>query len=199
VMHYLVMAGALVFLCGTAVYIRDMVHRNTKPNLVTWVLWAVAPLVASAAALSTGARWSVLPTFIVGFGPLLVVICAITKRSAMWKPTMSSYWCGLLSVIALILWRITREPNVAVGFAILSDTLAALPTLKKAWQFPETESGTIYIAGLLNILTSFTVIQVHSFAEIGFPVYFTLLNIALIYAVYKKAFARGDLGTISPF
>jgi hypothetical protein len=185
-MHYLVIVGAAVNLYGIAFYIRGIFRQQTKPNLVTWVLWAIAPLVASAAAFSTGARWAVLPTFMVGFCPLLVVISISIKRNAIWQLTPFSYLCGSLSLIALLLWAVIRVPGVAVVFAILSDGLAALPTLKKTWQFPETESGIAYTATLFNILTSFAAVRLYTFSELGFPVYNTLLHIALSVAVYKN-------------
>ncbi|HEV7514193.1 MAG TPA: hypothetical protein VGO27_21035 [Candidatus Acidoferrum sp.] len=185
-MHYLVLLGAVVSLYGIARYIRDIFRGQTRPNLVTWVLWAMAPLVASAAAISTGARWAVLPTFMVGFGPVLVVISALTTRRAIWRPTKFGYSSGGLSFVAILLWAVTRKPEMAVLLAILSDGLAALPTLIKAWQFPETESGIAYTTALFNILTSFAAIQIYTFSEIGFPIYNTLINIALSLAAYRK-------------
>jgi len=185
-MHYLVLLGAVVSLYGIARYIRDIFRGQTRPNLVTWVLWAMAPLVASAAAISTGARWAVLPTFMVGFGPVLVVISALTTRRAIWRPTNFGYLSGCLSFVAILLWAVTRKPEMAVFLAILSDGLAALPTLIKAWQFPETESGIAYTTALFNILTSFAAIQIYTFSEIGFPIYNTLINIALSLAAYRK-------------
>ncbi len=185
-MHYLVLLGAIVSLYGIAHYIRDIFHGQTKPNLITWVLWALAPLVASAAAISTGARWAVLPTFMVGLGPLLVVISALIKRSAIWRPKNFDYLSGGFSFVAILLWAVTRKPGMAVLFAILSDGLAALPTLIKAWQFPKTESGIVYTTALFNIMTSFAAIQNYTFPEIGFPIYNTLLNIALSLVVYRS-------------
>ena len=185
-MQYLVLFGAVTLLWGIGLYIRDIFRGETKPNLVSWILWTIAPLIASAAAFSTGVRWAALPTFMVGFGPLLVVIAALIKRNAIWKLTWFDYLCGTLSLAALILWILTKNPNIAIIFSILSDGLAALPTLKKAWQFPETESGIIYIAALFNILTSFIALQGYSFSEIAFPIYNTLINIALSGAVYRK-------------
>ncbi|HEV3037338.1 MAG TPA: hypothetical protein VHA33_06085 [Candidatus Angelobacter sp.] len=187
-MHYLVILGAVVNLYGIAHYIRGIFHGKIKPNLVSWVLWTIAPLVASAAALSTGARWAALPTFMVGFCPLLVVVSISIKKHSIWRPTKFSYLCGALSLIALLLWAITKNPEIAIIFAILSDGLAAVPTLKKAWQYPDTELGVAYTATLFNILTSFSATHLYTFSEIGFPIYNALLHVALSFAVYKRSF-----------
>ncbi len=185
-MQYLVLLGAAALLYGIALYIRDIFRGETKPNLVTWSLWTAAPLIASIAAFANGVRWAALPTFMVGFGPLLVVIAALVKRNAMWRLSWFDYFCGFFSLAALVLWMLTKDPNIAITLSIISDGLAALPTLKKAWEFPETESGIVYILALFNILTTFLVLREYSFSEIAFPIYNTIVNIALSVSVYRK-------------
>src|SRR5690348_16544499 len=39
-----VYVGSAIGALGTAVYLRDTLRGTTKPNRVTWLLWAVAPL-----------------------------------------------------------------------------------------------------------------------------------------------------------
>ncbi len=124
--HYLVILGAIVSLFGTYIYIRDTLRGQTKPNLVSWVLWAVAPMIASGAAFSAGIRWAVLPTFMAGFVPVLVIIAALIKHKAIWRPTTFDYICGGLSVMALVLWIITKEPNLAIIFFIFSRILSTI-------------------------------------------------------------------------
>ncbi len=186
--RYLVIVGAIVNLFGTFIYIRDTLRGQTKPNLVSWVLWAAAPMIASGAAFSAGIRWAVLPTFMAGFVPVLVIIAALIKRKAVWRPTTFDYICGGLSVMALVLWIITKEPNLAIIFSILSDGLAALPTIRKSWLFPATESGITYITGLFNMFTTIAALQFYSFSELAFPIYNLIINIVISFAIYRKRF-----------
>ncbi len=191
--RYLVIVGAIVDLFGTYIYIRDILHGRTRPNLVSWVLWAVAPMIASAAAFSAGIRWAILPTFMVGFVPVLVIIVALIKRKAVWRPTRFDYICGGLSIMALVLWIITKEPNLAIIFSILSDGLAALPTIRKSWLFPHTESGIAYLAGLFNMLTTIAALQFFTFSELAFPIYNVIINLAICFAIYRKRiFSRSE-------
>jgi hypothetical protein len=64
-LQYIVLLGAVVFMFGIFFYIKATLRGETKPNKVTWLMWAIAPLIASAAAFSDGVRWAVLPVFIV--------------------------------------------------------------------------------------------------------------------------------------
>ncbi len=195
--QYLVLVGAVVQLAGVISYIKETLKGNTKPNKVTWLLWSIAPLIATFAALSDGVRWSVLPVFMSGFGPLLVFIVSFINKKSYWNLEKFDYLCGFCSVSALVLWGITKEPVIAIIFAIASDGFAAIPTLVKAWKHPETESAGPYTTGLFNALTSFAAIKTWNFSSLAFPIYLVALCILLIIFVYhrkifKKEFAAKD-------
>jgi hypothetical protein len=66
-----------------------------------------------------------------GFGPLLVFAASFVNKQSYWRLGPTDYLCSACSVLALVLWRITSNPSVAIVFEIASDGLAALPTLIK--------------------------------------------------------------------
>ncbi|MEK6646332.1 MAG: hypothetical protein AABY84_06645 [Candidatus Firestonebacteria bacterium] len=191
-MQYIVIIGAVVQLVGIVSYIKETLKGNTKPDKVTWLLWSVAPLIAAFAGFIDGVRWAVLPVFISGFGPLLVFIASFINKNAYWKLEKFDYLCGFCSVLALVLWGITKEPVVAIVFAIASDGLAAVPTLIKSWKYPETETVDVYTTGLFGALTSFTVIKMWSFAEIAFPIYLVVASSVFIVSFYRKRIFRKE-------
>ena len=185
-LKYLVIIGAIVQLIGIYAYIRDTLRGKTKPNKVSWLMWSIAPLIATVAAILKGVTWAVLPVFMSGFAPLLVFIVSFVNKESYWKLEVFDYICGALSLLALILWGITKEPIVAIIFAIASDGAASVPTLIKAWRHPETETASAYITGLINSLTSFGAIRLIIFSELAFPIYLAIVNSMLIFSVYKK-------------
>jgi hypothetical protein len=185
-LEYLVFVAAFATLLATFVYIRSMFKGAAKPNRVSWLMWTIAPFIATVAAISNGVRWAVLPVFMSGFSPLLILIASFLIIKAYWKPSSFDYVCGALSSMALILWYVTKDPNVAIVFAIASDGLAAIPTLTKAWNHPETESAWPFIVGIFSPLTSFGAAITWTFSEYAFPSYLTVLNIMLFLSVYNK-------------
>ena len=190
--QYLVLLGAIVNLFGGFHYIKDTLAGKTKPNRVTWMLWAIAPMIGTFAALADGVRWATLPVFMAGFVPLLVFLSSFVNKKSYWKLGTFDYLCGLCSILALALWGITQLPAIAIIFAILSDGFAAVPTLVKSWNHPKTESGIAYLTGLFNALTSFAAIKLWTFAEYAFPVYLVIICSLLSLFVYRhKIFRRG--------
>lgn len=184
-LKYLVIVGALVQLAGILSYMRETLRGATKPNKVTWLMWSVAPLIATFAAISDGVSWSVIPVFMAGFGPLLVFIVSFVNKKSYWKLETFDYLCGFCSVLALVLWAITKEPVIAIIFAIASDGFATVPTLIKSWKFPETETADAYTTGLFNALTSFAAIKIWSFSSYAFPAYLVIINTFLTLSVYR--------------
>jgi hypothetical protein len=170
-------------LIGSGRYVYDVLRGQAKPNLVTWVLWTLAPMIAFAAQINQGVGIQSILTFMVGVGPLLVVIAALIRRDGIWKATRFDYVCGALSIFGLILWLITQQGNVAILFAIFADALAALPTIKKSYADPKSESYLVFLFGSINATLTLLTIQVWTFANYAFPVYILavcLLLVALI-------------------
>ena len=187
-LEYLVFVAAAATLLGASVYIRSMFKGQTKPNRVTWFMWSIAPFIASAAAVSNGVGLAVIPVFMSGFSPFLVFTASFFSKKAYWKTSSFDYLCGALSGIALVLWFLTNNPNLAITFAIGSDALAAVPTLTKAWRSPETESAWPFIIGVFSPMTSFLVATTWGFAEVAFPIYLIVINVLLVFSVsWKKS------------
>lgn len=182
---YLVFIAAAASLLATLAYVRSMFRGGAKPNRVSWLMWSIAPLIATAAAVNSGVGWAVLPVFMSGFGPLLVFIASFFTKAS-WKLSSFDYACGLLSGLALVLWQVTANPNIAIILAIASDGLATVPTIVKGWSHPETESPWPFIVGFFAPMTSFAVARIWSLSAVGFSAYLTVVNFMMIISIYHK-------------
>ncbi|MCW4025641.1 MAG: hypothetical protein NWF01_11525 [Candidatus Bathyarchaeota archaeon] len=184
--EYLVFAAAFASLIAALAYIRSMFTSGTKPNRVTWLMWSIVPLIGTAAEVYSGVGWAVLPVFMAGFCPLLVFCASFFVKKSYWKLSKIDYLCGVLSGLALVVWYITMNANSGIILAIASDAFAALPTLRKAWSNPETESVWPYLVGVFSPLTSFAAVPNWAFSGIAFPAYLVMINCLLVLAVYNR-------------
>ncbi len=181
----------LVIVFSTSIFglyfiIRDIIRGTTKPNLVTWFFWGLAPLVGSYLQLKAGAGLSALPVFMAGFFPVIIFILALVRKNAHWKITIFDIFCGVFSLVALILWVVTKRADISILFAILSDGLAAIPTLIKSWKFPETETALGYTPGLINNTLALFMVRSWTFSQYSFGIYFIVLNLTLILFITRK-------------
>jgi hypothetical protein len=163
--------GTAIGAAGALVYLRDTLRGTTQPNRVTWLLWAVAPLLAAAVELNEGVGLQALPTFMVGFMPLLIFIASFHNSAAVWQVRRMDYACGAVSVVGTIVWLVTRDGVLAISAAIAADFLAGLPTLMKSWTHPHTETVHSYIGALISMIVLLLTVDHWTFDVVAFPLF----------------------------
>jgi hypothetical protein len=173
--HFAIL-GALIIITGNAAYAVDTVRGKTQPNRVTWMLWALAPMIAFAAEVAQGVGLNAVLTLAVGFGPLLVVAASFLDPKAYARVTAFDAGCGVLSLIALVAWAVTGRGNVAILLSVLADFLAAIPTIRKAYRYPHTEHAAAFLSGVAGAAITLLTIQPEDwgFANVAFPIYILL-------------------------
>ena len=180
----------IISLIGSGRYIWLTLRGRVQPNRVTWFLWALAPMIAFAAELQQGVGLQSILTFMVGFGPLLILIASFVGRRSTWKLTRFDMTCGVLSLLGLALWAVTRHGDVAIIFSILADGLAAVPTIVKAYRDPESESSLVFSLACVNSLLTLATVDTWTLGHIGFPIYIFLVSAILVLLIQFKLGTR---------
>jgi hypothetical protein len=79
---------------------------------------------------------------------------------------------------------ITRVGNVAIFFSIVADGLAAIPTIVKAYHYPDTELAWPWIATVFGVILTLLTLTTLNFANSGFILYILVVNV-LIYVLVQ--------------
>jgi hypothetical protein len=176
--HFVFLAAA-IGLTGTIRYAIGTLRGRTSPNRVTWTLWAAAPLIGFFAQLDSQVGLPAVSTLAIGVGPLLVLIASFVNRKATVRLTGFDLGCGAVAVLSLIIWLGLDAAPVAVVFAVLADAVGAVPTVRKAWADPRSESALFYVlVGVNGTLTLLTLID-WAPKSWAFPVYLILLSLTM--------------------
>jgi len=164
---------------GSISYLVDTIRGRAKPNRVTYFIWGLAPLIAFFSQYKQGVGIQSLLALGVGLWPALIFIGSFFNKKAEWKITRFDVICGILSILGLVLWMVTKIGNIAIIFSIFADTLASFPTIKKSYFYPETENIWIYFSGAIYAAVVLLTVKDWSFSTYGFPVYIFFLNITI--------------------
>jgi hypothetical protein len=198
-----VFLGSALGALGTAAYVRDTLRGTTQPNRVTWLLWAFAPLLAAVVELDDGVGLRALPTFMVGFMPLLVLIASFHDSAAVWKIRRIDYACGLMSIVGTVVWLVTRNGILAITAAIAADFLAGIPTLMKSWTHPETETVYSYAGAVISMVILLLTITHWTFEVAAFPIFIVCVASVEVFLVgfepgprFRRA--RHRAGSLAP-
>ena len=180
--------AAVLIAWGAYSYIKDMYQGETKPNLVTWFLWTLAPMIAFAAQIQAGVGAAAVLTFMVGFCPLVVFLAGL--RRGEFRPSRFDLMCGAASVMALILWQLTGNGNLAVVLSIVADGLAASPTLIKAYRQPQSESPFLFLLFAVSAGITLLTIDTWNLQNSGFSAYIFVLYVVLFAVVRFEPVAK---------
>lgn len=163
--------SVLLNLVGTVHYIAGVLAGRIQPNRASWLLWGIAPAVVLAAELQQGVGLRAMMTFAVALGPFLVLIASFRTSAAYWRLRSLDRICAGLSAAALALWAVSDSADVAIVFSILSDALAAVPTVRKIVTHPDSENALFFLCASLGGGITILTIRTWSFADWAFPVY----------------------------
>jgi hypothetical protein len=187
-----VIIGTLIGAAGALAYLIETVKGKVRPNRVSFLLWSVIPMIAFFAQIRQGIGMEALMTFSTGFLPFTVFIASFFNKQAEWKLTMFDLICGTLSLLGLILWMITKVGNIAIFFSIVADALAAIPTIRKAYKYPETEIAWPWIATVAGVVLTLLTLSTLTFANSGFILYILVVNLLIFILVQ---FRVGEYGS----
>ena len=144
-LQYLIFIGAAAQILGAMNYIFRIFRGTVRPNRVSWLLWSSVPMISNAASLSAGVR-SGSPAC---FCPAFVLLWYLSVPLSTENPS-GSYKILIIFAEPHLFWlyyfrALTKQPIVAIVFSIVSDALASVPTIVKAWKYPATVLLDLFI------------------------------------------------------
>ncbi len=154
---------------GAAGYIRDTLRGLTAPNRVTWALWGLEGLLAFGVESQQNvglARWM---TLALGAVPILVFAASFRDRNAVWRLGAFDLVCGVISVAGVVFWALVHEATIALVAFIAADQVAALPTFRKSWLAPESETHWVFFLGCANCVITVLTLKVFTTAGVLYP------------------------------
>ncbi len=145
-----VFLAAFLSLVGGYGYIRDTLRGVTSPNRVTWGLWALEGILGFVVEIQQHVGLASVMTLMLGLVPCVVIIASFKNSHSVWKLGRFDIFCGLISLVGIAFWGIVNQSTIALISFVAADQIAALPTLRKSFLAPATESPRLFFLGFLN-------------------------------------------------
>jgi hypothetical protein len=163
---------SIVFiLLGDFSYLIDTIKGRVRPNRITWLLWGLISVIIFLAELSKGVGIFSFLTLAIGLTPFAIFFASYFNKKAVWRLTGFDYVCGVLSALGLIFWYFSKDGNIAILFTTIANFFVALPTYKKAYTNPETESYMVYLLNAVGTGVGLITLETWNFASAVYPVY----------------------------
>lgn len=138
-------------------------------------------------------------TLMLGLVPCVVVAASFRNPGSVWKIDTFDVVCGAISLAGLAFWAFVNEPTIALVSFVCADQIAALPTLRKSWLAPTTESPRVFIMGSLNCFITILTLNAFTTAGVLFPgcIAVTDFILALLIVTRVGPRVRGDAVAMS--
>lgn len=160
-----VFLAAALSVVGSVSYVRDTLRGTTLPHRITWGLWSVEGILAFFVEIQQHVGLASLMTLALGLIPFVVLVCSFKNPLGAWQIDGVDVACGVVSVAGMVFWAAVHEPTVALISFVIADFIAALPTFRKSWRAPDSETPRTFVMGALN--TGITLLTLRRFTTAG--------------------------------
>lgn len=155
-------------------YYRDIIKGKTHPHIYSWSLWGLLTILLVALQVKGGAGPATWVTAAAGLLCIGVVILGIKDGNK--DITLSDKIVALLSLAALCFWLIIDQPVISLILVISADMLAFIPTVRKSWYHPHSETLSLYITNAFRFLLALFAVEKYSFLSTAWILAWALGN-----------------------
>lgn len=166
--------AVVLTIVGYVPYLRDTLKRKTTPHIYSWFIWGTVTAIAYALQVSGGAgvgSWVTLVVAIIAF-----FVFALGLRNGNTDITRSDTVFFMLSLVAIFLWLVAKQPVLSVVLVSTIDILGFIPTIRKSWNKPYSETLFMYELSAFRHGLSVFALQQYSIVTWLYPVSWAFVN-----------------------
>jgi hypothetical protein len=173
-------------------YIISIIKGGVKPHVFSWVIWSITTLTVFAAQWSEGAGVAAWSTGISGCVTIIVAILAFYRRSDI-TITRSDWVFFIIALMSLPLWVLSSDPMWTVIILTGIDVIAFIPTIRKTYVLPYSESIAFIAIFAVRDLLVLGALEHYSVTTMIFPAAISIsCTILIILMVVRRATIKSD-------
>lgn len=184
-------AGFAFAFASAGVYIVSILRGRSKPHIFTRLIFGILETIVFAAQLVSGGGPG---AWVTGLSALFAVAIAILCIKFGTKDITHIDWFLFLGALACIgIWVATNDPLWAVTLAVTIDVLAMIPTYRKTWSSPNTESVLAWLLGTAKYFCSIFALSTFSLITLMYPIEVVVVNTVLIAIILYRRDSRAGI------
>ena len=182
--------AVILTFAGYFPYFRDVLKNKTKPHAFSWFIWCVIAGVIYALQVSAGAgpgSWVTLGLVIITAS---IFFLSLKPGKKYIKP--ADVITLVLVLAALLIWLIIKQPVVSIVLLSAIDMLGFVPTIRKSWNDPYSETLSFYIIVTFRHALSLFAIADYNLITSLFPAAWVIMNalFSIMLIIRRKAILK---------
>lgn len=182
--------GIIATIIGTASffpYLRDVFKKKTQPHTYTWLIWTILQVTGVLAMYNSGAGIGALTLGVGAFFCGYIFILSLKYGSK--NITMFDTLCLIGALAATGVYFFLHDAVLAVILITVIDLVGFLPTMRKAYSEPYSETLSMYALFFVSSGFNLVAIGVYSITTTLYPATIMCTNLictTILWARRKK-------------
>lgn len=164
-------------------YIVDIFKNKTKPHIFTWLVWAIVTILAFVGQWQKGGGAGSWTTGITGIITIFIAFISIKKGSRDITLFDKIIFTGAL--LSMIPWWLTKDPTLSVVILTIIDVLAFIPTIRKTYKNPKSETLSSYILHAIRHSLSILALANYNLATYIYPTSLAVMNVVVLLTILR--------------
>ena len=165
-------------------YFWDIFHHRTKPHLYTYLIWSIVTGLAFLGQVAAGGGPGAWTTGVMTVITIAVLLLCFKYGTEDITALDAVFLGGAL--ISIIPWYLTSDPMLSVVLATGIDVLAFLPTIRKTYNDPTSETLISYISNLFRHPISILALTSYSITTVIYPAALLVMNIIMVSVIVSR-------------
>lgn len=167
-------------------YYRDILKGKTHPHVYSWSLWGLLTVLLVALQIEGGAGPATWVTAAAGL--LCIGVVFLGLRNGKRDITTSDTVVAILSLIAIGFWLIADQPVISIILVIIADGLAFIPTIRKSWHKPYSETLSLYVTNAVRFFLALAAVETYTFLAVSWIAFWATGNalFSIMLAIRRK-------------
>lgn len=187
--------GAVAVILTFAAYVpyyRDILKGKTRPHVYSWSLWGLLTILIVALQIKGGAGPATWVTASAGLLCLGVVLLSLKNGKK--DITRSDTLMAALSILAMFFWLVVDQPIVSITLVIIADLLAFIPTVRKSYHQPYTETLSLYVTNALRFCLALFAVEQYTYLSSAWIIAWIIGNtlLAILLVARRKVLHSND-------
>jgi hypothetical protein len=176
--------AACLAIVGNVPYLRDIIQKRVHPHPYTWLIWSMVSCIIFFGQLAKGAGVGAIPT---AASEVFTIIIFFFSLQYGFKniPRTDTYFL-IAALLGIVPWILTKDPTISVIIAVSIDLIAFIPTLRKTWKHPHSETPLLYSMNVLRHILMLISLQSYNIATALHSVAMIISNTTMTVFILRK-------------
>lgn len=170
---------------NTVPYIVNIFRLKTTPHSYSWLVWTILQVTGALAMFEGGAGGAGVLYLSIG-AALCLLVFLLSLRYGTKNITAFDTVCLTGALSATAVWFFLRQPLLSVVLVALIDVVAFLPTFRKAFEEPWSETVSMYFLSGVAQLLSLGALSVYNVSTMLYLISLATANMAFTAMVLMR-------------